>query len=131
MNEYREKSVIINDTTYLLDNEINQGGNSSVYKASVPYDSREFSIKILHTTNGKEKKDRLKVPSACLLDSSPFVSPTFLLYPQLKFPTIAGQPCGCPVVLLYIHFVRQPYLNLPPLNNPCLFMISAQTLTWV
>ena len=78
MNEYREKSVIINDTTYILDNEINQGGNSSVYKASVPYDSREFAIKILHTTKGKEKKERfIKEISFCESVNHPNIVPIY------------------------------------------------------
>ena len=53
MNEYKGKSITINETTYLLDDEIDQGGNSSVYKATVPNDSRVFAIKILQTTKSK------------------------------------------------------------------------------
>lgn len=59
MNEYKGIYITINDSTYLLDDEIDQGGNSSVYKATVPNDSRVFAIKILQTTKSKEKKERL------------------------------------------------------------------------
>lgn len=66
MNEYKGKSVIINETTYIFDEEIDQGGNSSVYKASMPNDPRVFAIKILQTTKSQEKKERfLKEISFC------------------------------------------------------------------
>lgn len=66
MNEYKGKSVTINETTYMLNDEIAQGGNSSVYKASTSNDSRVFAIKILQPTKSKEKTDRfLKEISFC------------------------------------------------------------------
>lgn len=66
MNEHQGAAITINNNTYILDEEIDQGGNSSVYKASIPSDSRVFAIKILKTTKSKEKKERfLKEISFC------------------------------------------------------------------
>lgn len=78
MNEYKGKSVIINETVYLLDNEIAQGGNSSVYKASTLNDSRVYAIKILQTTKSKEKKERfLKEISFCESVTHPNIVPIY------------------------------------------------------
>ena len=78
MNEYKGKSVIINKTVYLLDNEIAQGGNSSVYKASTLNDSRVYAIKILQTTKSKEKKERfLKEVSFCESVTHPNIVPIY------------------------------------------------------
>lgn len=78
MNEYKGKSITINETTYLLDDEIDQGGNSSVYKATVPNDSRVFAIKILQTTKSKEKKERfLKEISFCENVTHPNIVPIY------------------------------------------------------
>ena len=78
MNEYTGKSIIINGTTYILHNEVNQGGNSSVYKASIPNAAQEFAIKILHTTKSTEKKERfLKEISFCERVIHPNIVPIY------------------------------------------------------
>lgn len=78
MNEYKGAALIINETTYILDEEIDQGGNSSVYKANIPGDSRVFSIKILQTTKSKEKMARfLKEIGFCENVTHPNIVPIY------------------------------------------------------
>lgn len=78
MNEYKGKAVIIGETTYILDHEIDQGGNSSIYKASILGDPRVFAIKILQTTKSKDKKERfLKEISFCERVAHPNVVPIY------------------------------------------------------
>lgn len=78
MAKYKGKSVIINGTAYILEEEIAQGGNSHVFKASNPDKSGSFAVKILKTTTSKEKQSRfLEEIRFCEKNSHPNVVPIY------------------------------------------------------
>jgi len=60
MKKYKNRKILLDDKIYKLCRKIGSGGNSCVWSAVEEGESFEYAVKVLNTSNNREKKERFK-----------------------------------------------------------------------